>query len=411
MTPFEKLATSLKNRPIADEKLNFDFVRTKLKSIALSAFYGYDPAHSPLNISKAELVALKNLSKNKNIVILRPDKGNGVVILDRVDYINKVESLLSDASKFKKLDTDILDLCLKRENKLIRFLRDTLLKKKIITENVYNSLYQNGSSPGVLYGLPKVHKSDCPARPILSAIGTYNYKLAKFFVPILQPHNCNEFTVKDSFSFAAEITSFTDSNKLAMASFDVSSLFTNIPLNETIDLCTDLIFDGSDSFDFLDCTFKRTEFKKLLSLAVKENHFIFNGNLYDQVDGVAMGSPLGPAFTNIFMSCLEKRFLESCPDEFRPVLYRRYVDDTFCLFHKKEHAEKFLDFINSQHPNIKFTVEFENDNSIPFLDVLVTHDDTGFSTSLYRKKTYTGLYSDFDSLAPDKYKTNLLSVF
>ena len=146
-TPFEKLATSLKNRPIADEKLNFDFVRTKLKSIALSAFYGYDSAHFPLNISKAELAALKNLSKNKNIVILRPDKGNGVVILDLVDYSNKVESLLSDASKFKKLDTDILDLCLKRENELIRFLRDTLLKKKIITENVYNSLYQMVAHP------------------------------------------------------------------------------------------------------------------------------------------------------------------------------------------------------------------------------------------------------------------------
>ena len=68
----------------------------------------------------------------------------------------------------------ILDLCLKRENKLIRFLRDTMLKKKIITENVYNSLYQNGSSPGVLCGLPKVHKSDCPARPILSGITRAN---------------------------------------------------------------------------------------------------------------------------------------------------------------------------------------------------------------------------------------------
>ena len=61
-------------------------------------------------ISKAELSALKKLSRNRNIVILRPDKGNGVVILNRVDYINKVESLLSDTSKFKKLDTDLLDL-------------------------------------------------------------------------------------------------------------------------------------------------------------------------------------------------------------------------------------------------------------------------------------------------------------
>ena len=72
-------------------------------------------------------MALKNLSRNKSIVILRPDKGNGVVILDRVDYNNKVESFLSDASHFKKLDTEILDLCLKRENKLMRFLRDALL--------------------------------------------------------------------------------------------------------------------------------------------------------------------------------------------------------------------------------------------------------------------------------------------
>ena len=126
---------------------------------------------------------------------------------------------------------------------------------------MYNGLYQNGSSPGVLYGLPKAHKSDCPARPILSAIRTYNYKVAKFFVPILQPYTSNEFTVKDSFSFVSEITSFTGSDRFVMASFDVSSLFTNIPLNETIDLYTDLIFDESDSFDFSDCTFKRAEFK------------------------------------------------------------------------------------------------------------------------------------------------------
>ena len=87
-------------------------------------YYGYDFAQVPLNISKAELSALKKLSRNKNLIILRPDKGNGVVVLNRIDYINKVESLLSDASKFKKIDIEILDLCLKRENKLIRFLSD-----------------------------------------------------------------------------------------------------------------------------------------------------------------------------------------------------------------------------------------------------------------------------------------------
>ena len=395
LTPFEKLAISLKNRPIVKEGVNFDYVKTRLKSIALAAYYGYDSAQFPLNISKAELAALKNLSRNKNIVILRPDKGNGVVILNRVDYINKAESLLSDASKFKKLDTDLLDLCLKRENKLIRFLRDKLLKQNSIPDDVYKELFPSGSTPGVLYGLPKVHKTNCPARPILSAIGTYNYNLAKFFVPILQPYTVNEYVVKDSFSFVSEITAFSSSEELVMASFDVSSLFTNIPLDETIDICTDLVFDETDTLQYRDCSLDRTQLRKLLGFAVKENHFVFNGQLFDQIDGVAMGSPLGPSLANIFMSHLEKRYSVNCPSEFKPVLYRRYVDDTYCLFRDRDHITMLLEYINCQHPSINFTTEIESGNSLPSLDVLVTHDGSNFSTSLYRKKTFTGLYTDF----------------
>ena len=71
--------------------------------------------------------------------------------------------------------------------------------------------------------------------------------------------------------------------------------------------------------------------RKLLSFAVKENHCVFNGQLYDQIDGVAMGSPLGPTLANIFMSVLEKGYLNNCPFEFKSVFYRRYVDDTFLL--------------------------------------------------------------------------------
>ena len=154
----------------------------------------------------------------------------------------------------------------------------------------------------------------------------------------------------------------------------------------------------------------RTQFRKLLGFAVKENHFVFNGQLFDQIDGVAMGSPLGPSLANIFMSHLEKRYLANCPSEFKPVLYRRYVDDTYCLFRDRDHITMFLDYINCQHPNINFTTEIESENTLPFLDVLVTRDGANFSTSLYRKKTFTGLYTDFASLSPDIYKTNLISV-
>ena len=83
-----------------------------------------------------------------------------------------------------------------------------------------------------MYGFAKVHKivaDDLPSfRPILSAIGAPTYKLVKFLVPILEPLTTNEYTSKDSFTFAGELQSFDSS--LIMVSFDILSLFTNIPL-------------------------------------------------------------------------------------------------------------------------------------------------------------------------------------
>ena len=79
--------------------------------------------------------------------------------------------------------------------------------------------------------------------------------------------------------------------------------------------------------------FNKDNFRKLLELATLDSHFFFDKNIYKQVDGVAMGSPLGPHLANIFMSHMEKKWLQDCPDSFKPVLYRRYVDDTFFTFY------------------------------------------------------------------------------
>ena len=107
---------------------------------------------------------------------------------------------------------------------------------------------------------------------------------------------------------------------------------------------------------------------------------------------------------------MEQRYLNECPSEFKPVLYRRYVDDTICLSRSRSDIEKLLDHINSYHPNIIFTVEIEMDDTLPFLDVSVTHDQNNFLTSLYRKNTFTGLYTDFGTFSPNKYKVNLIRV-
>ena len=113
-----------------------------------------------------------------------------------------------------------------------------------------------------------------------------------------------------------------------MGSLDVDSLFTNIPLDETIDICINQLFENTDTVE----GFTKSELKQLLCLATKESYFIFNGLLYKQTDGVVMGSPLGPSLANVFLSYHEKNWLSSCPQRFKPAFYRRYVEDIFVLF-------------------------------------------------------------------------------
>ena len=165
-----------------------------------------------------------------------------------------------------------------------------------------------------------------PFRLILSAIGTPSYKFAKFLVPKLSSITFNEFTVKDSFAFAEEIVH--QDSKLFMGSLDVDSLFSNITLEETINICTNLLYNNENVIEGIN----KPEFKNLLLLAIQESHFIFNDVFYKQKDDVVMGSPLGPSMANVFLSFYEIKWLEQCPNDFKSVFYRRYVDEIFVFF-------------------------------------------------------------------------------
>ena len=192
-----------------------------------------------------------------------------------------------------------------------------------------------------------------------------------------------------------------------MASFDVKSLYTNIPLEETISICTSLLKKAPKNL----LHSVPHILQELLSLATNNSLFLFNNDLYRQVDGLAMGSPLGPALANAFLCFFEDKWLDECPDEFCPLYYRRYIDDTFIIFKSPSHVSQFLQYLNSRHKNITFTHEIENNNCLPFLDVNVTKESSGhFSTSVYRKPTYTGLITLFSSFTPLFYKSNLISA-
>ena len=257
-----------------------------------------------------------------------------------------METILSDLNKFEKVSIKkgILNFSINHEKNINNYLKRLENSGSLSTEQ-YKKIKAVGSRPGILYGLCKVHKAItevCPPfRPILSAIGTPSYKLAKFLVPKLSSVTFNEFTVKDFFAFAEEIVH--QDSKLFMGSLDVDSLFTNIPHNN------EDVIEGIN----------KSEFKNLLSLATQESYFIFNDVLYKQKDGVAMGSPLGPTMANVFLSFYEVKWLEQCPKEFKPVFYRRYVDDIFVLFESAEQLSKFPDYFNTRHPNMSFSFEQE----------------------------------------------------
>ena len=148
-----------------------------------------------------------------------------------------------------------------------------------------------------MYGLSKIHKllvNGFPKlRPILLAINTGTYKWAKVFVPLLKPFTSNNYTVKDSFDFAKDITQ--QSSKLFMASFDVDSLFTNVPLNETIEICVNQLSKSSQTVSGLN----KQQVLEVFSLTTKENIILFDHKSHNQIDGVAMGSLLGPTLANI----------------------------------------------------------------------------------------------------------------
>ena len=185
-----------------------------------------------------------------------------------------------------------------------------------------------------------------------------------------------------------------------MVSFDIESLFTNVPVNETRDLITNKLFSSNQSFVH---GLNREQFSTLLKFSTDDTIFLFNNTLYSQIEGMAMGSPLGPSFANTFLSHHETSWINDCPSCFKPLIYRRYVDDCFAIFQDRSHAHKFLHYLNNKHPNIKFTLEEEKDNSLSFLDINLEFKNGSFITSVYRKSTTTLLGTSYFSSTPFRY--------
>ena len=259
----------------------------------------------------------------------------------------------------------------------------------------YKRLYPTGAVPPKYYGLPKVHKPGMPLRPIISSVGSVTHATAKELARIIKPLvGGSQHHVKNNMDFIHSIEGIQMKTDECMMSFDVESLFTSVPVEPSIQIIKKLLED--DKSLHLRTKMTVNQISCLLDFCLKTTYFIFQGKLFEQVKGAAMGLLISPIVANLFMEDLEVKALSTASTP--PTLWKRFVDDTFIII-KRSSKESFLQHLNSVDDNIHFTCEETNeDGSIAFLDMLITPDENGrLNTYVYRKETHTDQYLHWDS--------------
>ena len=207
--------------------------------------------------------------------------------------------------------------------------------------------------------------------------------------------------IKDTDEFL-EIIRGTNPNGL-IASLDVESLFTNVPIEPTIEIICDSVYEHPS---LPPPFFSRRVLGDLLRACTAEAPFRhIDGSLYLQHDGVAMGSPLGCTFANFYMCDLENRILAD--PAIKPLTYCRYVDDTFVVVRNHDHLT-LLRTAMERSSVLKFTFELSIDQKIPFLDVNVDGSSGHYKTSVYKKQTDAGKCLNARSECPQRYKSGVI---
>ena len=151
--------------------------------------------------------------------------------------------------------------------------------------------------------------------------------------------------------------------------------------------------------------------REFLTLTAYESFFIFGQVMYRQIAGVTMGSQLGPILANAFLCHFEKQWLSECALDILPKVFKRYVDDIFAMFLCQSYLNDFVNYMNTKHPNIKFTSEFEKNDSFSFLDVKITRSNNQLVTSVtsvFQKARFSGVFTNFKSFMPAMNKFGLV---
>ena len=331
-------------------------------------------------------VTKKFIQENPNVFFTRADKDNITVALEKNSYISIIENMLSDQNTYKLIHNNPVQ---KMTNDLRKIL-SRWKQKDFIGDIVYKSLMINDGTMARAYGLPKLHKSGNQYRIIISSIGTPLYALASFLHDKIKTSLTNsDRTIKNSTDLIEKIKNLHVNENISLASLDVISLFTNVPLEEAINSIKrrwDIISNNTN--------IPMDEFIIAVKFVFESTFLQFNKKMYKQIYGTPMGSPLSPVIADIVLMDLEEKAIGVLP--FSLPVYYRYVDDVL-IAAPNDSFNIILNIFNSFHHRLKFTLELSDNNKINFLNISIIIKNGTFMFDLYQKPTFSGRFLSFYS--------------
>ena len=332
------------------------------------------------NLTRQERETLRRLKSDKEIIVTKADKGGKVVLMDALDYKDRVKHVTSDGLKYEKLSSSS---CNSVNSDLKSLLKMITMDGRMSKSEVQQWVIQEPRIPR-LYGVPKIHKVGTPLRPIVDATDSVTYKVGKNLNRILKPIvEEKPYVLKNSVQFSNFVKDYKIQEDEILVSFDVVQLFPSIPIQVALEAIKKALLGNNEWQKNTSLTAR--EIIILCGMCLNTQEFIFDKQIYSQKEGLPMGGPLSPLAAESVMQDIELEIFNHLELlNSKPKMWLRMVDDIFSVV-KKDEVSKVLTVCNSVHENIKFTVECEEKGKLPFLDVLVERRNEGLITSVYRK--------------------------
>lgn len=259
-----------------------------------------------------------------------------------------------------------------------------------------------------IYALPKLHKPDCPLRPVVSTVNSPATELSKYLDSLLRHIVHDKFDVTNSHHAKERLKQTNITRNDTLASLDIVSSFPSIPINFAIDS----IMSKSDELRVKSKTKLSKElFKEILQFVLVESPvFCYDNRFYHQIDGTGMGMNVAPVLANIVTNEILDRVLEKL--NICPKLIIKYVDDILIIIPTRKFDILVKELNNFLPGKIKFTVEQEENGKIAYLDMLISRKADGkLSVNWYQKPTASNRVLNFLSQHPIQQKRSVVYGF